>query len=40
MEKIKIEIGRETARRLLEKRHGMVDTYDAVIQELLDKTGG
>ncbi len=37
-DKIKLEIERETAMRLKEMRHGLVSTYDAVINELLDQT--
>lgn len=37
MNKIKVELSRDIANRLKEKRHGMIDTYDLVIMELLDK---
>jgi len=37
MNKIKVELSREIAQRLKEKRHGMINTYDLVILELLDK---
>jgi hypothetical protein len=33
---IKVELRRKTAATLLNMRHGKVDTYDLVIQELLE----
>jgi len=37
MDKVKVELSREIAQRLKLKRHGMMNTYDLVIMELLDK---
>jgi len=35
---IKIEIERETAKRLKQLKRGEIDTYDKVIRELITKT--